>query len=477
VDRSIADDSDVALVDLPSTSGAHWANRDSEALARRPAQFRRPPAVNSFQGGDFPPAADEAGADTGDHSWDAFAPSSRAARTEAAWEAFGAEQSQLETDSPAQPTAEPLPQRAEPAARHTGEQARVADRSRRRPRQEEYAEPSFGPAAPAAAGRASFGVTEGPISSTRPDLPDSPGEMAWPASAPSSPAPVGPPESHIGDMVSGPGREIRAHRAARTPDVVTQGPAPGRSRLRMVATIALTGIVLLGGAVAGVAFFADEDQSITSMLRLGSSGGDDKVATAALGGRTTATFEVVAATAKVTVRMADLGGDLYRITSAGDSGTVPSPVLSEDKVQMLLSPDGDGTSGAVEVVLSTKVAWALRFVGGADEQIVNLTGGKVSSIDLTGGSRRVDLTLPQPTGTVPLRVTGAIDDLSVTSPAGSPVRVQVDSGAKTVTAGDKTLRDVEPGSTLTPKDWKVPNRYDIDAASRITLLTVKNLEK
>ena len=56
MDRSIADESDVALVDLPSTSGAHWANRDREALARRPetrqATFRRPPAVNSFLGDD-----------------------------------------------------------------------------------------------------------------------------------------------------------------------------------------------------------------------------------------------------------------------------------------------------------------------------------------------------------------------------------------------------------------------------------------
>ena len=140
---------------------------------------------------------------------------------------------------------------------------------------------------------------------------------------------------------------------------------------------------------------------------------------------------------------------------------------------MLLSPDGDGASGNVEVLLSSKVRWALRFIGGADEQIINLTGGQVSSIDLAGGSRRVDLTLPKPTGTVPVRVTGAVDELSVTSPAGSPVRVQVDSGAKTVAAGERTLRDVKPGSTLTPKGWKVPNRYDVDAASRITLLSVR----
>ena len=73
-----------------------------------------------------------------------------------------------------------------------------------------------------------------------------------------------------------------------------------------------------------------------------------------------------------------------------------------------------------------------------------------------------------------MRLAGALDELDVTSPQGAPVRVQVDAGAKTVAAGARTLRDVKPGSTLTPKNWQVQNRYDVDAASRLTLLSVAN---
>ena len=232
--------------------------------------------------------------------------------------------------------------------------------------------------------------------------------------------------------------------------------------------------MLVSCAIAGVAYFTGSDQSLTSVLTLGASETKGKVATAPLDGRSTASLEVVAATTKLTVRTQDLGDDLYKITSADDSGTAPSPVLSRDRVQLLLSPDGNGASGDVEVLLSTKVRWALRFVGGADEQIVNLPCGQVSSVELVGGSRRTELRLSKPTGTVPVRVTGAVDELAVTSPAGSPVRVQVDSGANTVAAGVRTLRDVPPGSTLTPKDWQVKDRYDIDAAARITLLSVQN---
>jgi hypothetical protein len=235
----------------------------------------------------------------------------------------------------------------------------------------------------------------------------------------------------------------------------------------------LSATVLLGGAMAGVVFFAIDNSSIASVLRLGSGPTDGKVATAPLDARKAASFELVAATTKATVRSQDLGDDLYRITSAGDSGTAPSPVLSDNRVQLLLSPVGEGATGVVEVVLSSKVTWALRFIGGADEQIIDFTGGRISAIDLSGGSRRVDLTLPKATGTVPIRVTGAIEDFSVTSPTGNPVRVRVGGGAKTVAAGDRTLRDVKPGSTLTPKGWKAPNRYDLDAISRVTLLSVR----
>jgi hypothetical protein len=65
-----------------------------------------------------------------------------------------------------------------------------------------------------------------------------------------------------------------------------------------------------------------------------------------------------------------------------------------------------------------------------------------------------------------------VDEFVVRAPANSPVRVHLDSGAKTVAAGGKTQRDVPPGSTFTPRTWQVDNRYDVDAASRVTLFSV-----
>jgi hypothetical protein len=282
-------------------------------------------------------------------------------------------------------------------------------------------------------------------------------------------------------VLTGPGHEIRPHRAARgghdhTPPRGTPqlGAPPRRSRPLMVATVVLALFVLLGGAVAGMAFFSGSDNSLASVLKLGTGDSHGRTVSAPIDGRTAASFELVAATTKATVTVANLGDDLYKITTAGDSGLLPSPVLSKDRVQLHLTPDGNNAGREVTIVLSAKVRWALRFTAGADEQIVNLAGGRIAAIDMLGGIRRFELVLPKPSGTVPIRVTGAVEDFSIKSPVGSPVRVRMDSGAKTVAAGRRTLRDIAPGSTLTPKGWNVKNRYDVDAAARVTLLSVEN---
>jgi hypothetical protein len=479
VDRASADD-DVALVGPPSTSGAHWANRDNDALYRRPdgpAPFRRPAAVGSFQQPaevSFPPESTEAPVDRG---W---------------FDTGGAD----------------------------GDDA--AARQRTEP-------PPFRPAPPAAPGRASFRVTAGPISPSgrsagpaasasavpmgapppmrgpAPTMSPDAGRMRRAAnamspeaapmrqtapsmsadSAPTSPAgaPVSPahgrPIPEFGEFLVGPSHEIRPHRAVRRPPPepaphwnTPQAARPTRpSRTVMIAAIALTATVLVAVATVGILLFSGSAGSIDSVLRRGDGAGGRTV-TAALGGRTTASFELVAATTKVTVKAQDLGGDLYRITTAAGSGTVPSPVLAKNRVQLHLTPQGAGAIGKVTVVLSSKVKWTLRFVGGADEQIVDLRGGRIGSVDVLGAARRLELALPAPAGTVPVRITGAVEDLSITAPSDSPVRVRLDSGAKTVVAGDRTLRDVTPGSTVTPQNWQARNRYDLHAESRISLLSV-----
>jgi hypothetical protein len=481
VERSSSGSSDVsvAVAEQVSTSGADWANRDNESLYRRtdpdPAPYRRPPAVNSFRND----ADEEDMADS--QSWSAFGSPSTGSSSAAE-----------------QPSADPP-------------------------------EPRYGPAPPAGPGRASFGFTAGPISGNHngpgPDSAtlNAPARRGRPAPTsgapflppPTSGAPFLPPpvdlpphpvrsvtsesvlaqarrsrpmpppavdeDDGVGDFIGGPGREIRPHRAVRQPHhPVDHGIAhdePRGSRGVFIAGLVLTAAVLLGGTVAGVSYFSGTDKGLTSVLELGAGKSDgDRTATAPIDGRTAASFELTTAVTKITVRSEDLGDELYRISTADDAGLAPKPVLAQDRVQLNLVPDGDGSTGAVDVVLSSQVLWNLRFAGATDEQQIDFTGGDVGGIELVGGSRVTKIALPEPAGTVAMKVTGAIDELALTSPAGNPVRVQMQGGAQTVAAGARTLRDVKPGSTLTPKDWATNNRYDVTAEARVTLLSVETVK-
>jgi hypothetical protein len=98
----------------------------------------------------------------------------------------------------------------------------------------------------------------------------------------------------------------------------------------------------------------------------------------------------------------------------------------------------------------------------------------VSQIEMVAGMRRAELSLARPTGTVPLKINGAVDQLVLRSPSNSPVRIKVGGGAQTVVAGSRTIKNVKAGSTLTPKGWNTANRYDVTAGARITALTIES---
>jgi hypothetical protein len=145
VERTAADD--VALAELPSTSGAHWANRDNDATRRgtggRPAPFRRPPALNSFPEDD-PDSL----------SPSAYLPDDTAEVPATSWFAGQATDPGPATDHRA----------ADPHATDTGTWPADPGPRNGRPAAPEPKAPEFGPAPPSSPGRISFGVTAGPIS-------------------------------------------------------------------------------------------------------------------------------------------------------------------------------------------------------------------------------------------------------------------------------------------------------------------------
>ncbi|MFF5084359.1 hypothetical protein ACFY36_45560 [Actinoplanes sp. NPDC000266] len=258
------------------------------------------------------------------------------------------------------------------------------------------------------------------------------------------------------------------------PSVTPPAAPPRQSRGVTVGIVLMSLIVLVAGSIVGVVYFTGSDDDLDSVLQLGAGENGKRTAVAPLDNRTRASFELLAATNKVNVSIGELGDDLYRISTPEDAGILPSPIVRDDDVKLQVTRDGDGTGGEIDVVLAAKVNWQLRFSGYAEEQVINLSGGQISGLEMVGGMRTAQVTLSRPSGTVPIKINGAVEKLALKSPADSPVRVKVGGGAQTVVAGTRTLKDVAAGSTLTPKDWAVPNRYDVGAGAPITTLTVAN---
>ncbi len=414
-------------------------------------------------------------------------------------------------ESGAQPSPSPAdPAPFQPAAGAHSYEPQPGTHSYEPPAAAPVSPPEYGPASPGGPGRASFGFSAGPISGNRPlggrddsgafpvveaesgglpivrrnppdAVPTSPAAAGWAApeaTARQAPGTDGGFPSWEGTTWADtldvpramPGQGAAAPAARMAPLV-----RPRRSRL-VTAGMALLGtIAVLVIAATGVVFYSGPDSKINDMLNLGGGPPADnsRLVTAPVNGRTKAAFEMLAASDRIRVTVADIGDDLFRISTPDGSPLRPSPELNDAGVRLQMNRDGSGADGEVDVVLAAQVRWTLRFSGYSAESDVDLGDGLVDGIEMVGGTRRAVLELSKASGTVPVKITGGVDDLTLRAPAGNPIRVKVGGGASTVTAGARTLRDVAPGSTLTPKDWNTTGRYDVEAASKITLLSVE----
>ncbi len=200
--------------------------------------------------------------------------------------------------------------------------------------------------------------------------------------------------------------------------------------------------------------------------------GGDRTVTGARGGLDTATFDVLDSATVVQLSAADLGDDLFRVSTPADSGLTPSAEQAGGTVKLRLRSDGRGGSAAVTIELSSAVRWTLRLDGGTARSRLDLTGADLAALDLNGGASRIDLALPSPRGLLPVRMTGGVDQFQVTLAGATPVRVRVQSGAGQVTLDGTTHKGIAPGRSFTTGNWAGTAGIDLLAIAGLSALTV-----
>jgi hypothetical protein len=189
--------------------------------------------------------------------------------------------------------------------------------------------------------------------------------------------------------------------------------------------------------------------------------------TAPLAGAKTHRFEVGGGADLVSIRSTDLGDALYDITTF-DGSAVPQ-MAGGARLELIRT----GTPGRVgaDIQLNSRVRWTLRLDGGSGEQTIDLSGGRLAGLELTGAATRVVLRLPKPTGTIPITVAGPASEFDVQ--AGAPVRVRLGKGADDTAIGARSRHAVPAGAVLASAGWtRTTNRYDIKAAAKLTLVRI-----
>ncbi|MEV6595937.1 hypothetical protein AB0M36_03625 [Actinoplanes sp. NPDC051346] len=193
----------------------------------------------------------------------------------------------------------------------------------------------------------------------------------------------------------------------------------------------------------------------------------------ALHGRTAAFLTVSDAASRVEVRLAELPGLLYRVTTPADSGLAPRVTGVAGRVRLALVPTGADGPDTVEVLLNRRVRWDLRLPAGAGEQHLDLAAGRVERLELGSGAGLVSMRLPPPTGPVPITLAGSVGELAVAVPAGTAVKLRLRSGAGLVAVPWADRVPAAPGAAVAPPGWgAAKDRYLVDAGAEVGSVTV-----
>jgi hypothetical protein len=188
--------------------------------------------------------------------------------------------------------------------------------------------------------------------------------------------------------------------------------------------------------------------------------------------RTGAYLTVRDAASRVEVRLADMPGLLYRISTPADSGLAPQVSGPSGRVRLRLRATGDDGPDTVRILLNRAVRWDIRLPAGAGEQSLDLSAGRVERVDL-GTSGLIDLQLPQPDGTVPLVLRGGAGTVTMAGPP-VPMRISLRHGAGSVITRWTSNNGMPAGAILTDPAWPgAPDRYSVYARGGLGSLTVR----
>ncbi len=126
-----------------------------------------------------------------------------------------------------------------------------------------------------------------------------------------------------------------------------------------------------------------------------------------------------------------------------------------------------------EITLNATIPWQIEIKGGASEVKADLTNLNLVELNVSYGSSSVEIRLPVPAGTVPLRISGGASEVTIQRPGGIPARVRFTGWASAITFDDQPLSGVRNDLRLQSLGYEdATGRYDIEISGNASMVTI-----
>ena len=130
------------------------------------------------------------------------------------------------------------------------------------------------------------------------------------------------------------------------------------------------------------------------------------------------------------------------------------------------SPGGDWLNDRperlAEVELNASIPWDVEVRGGASRLLADLRGLRLASLKVDGGTSRLEVVLPAPSGLVTVGILGGASNVAIRRPEGVAARLRVDGGATNLTFDDRHIGAAGGALDLQSGDYDgAADRYDI----------------
>jgi hypothetical protein len=195
--------------------------------------------------------------------------------------------------------------------------------------------------------------------------------------------------------------------------------------------------------------------------------------TVPLGSITNGRLQFTRGAANVTLRVNFSKGDLYRARFDGP----PPEVHAQDGAVTIRYPRTfhpfDWRKRTAEVTLNPAIPWQIEFHGGLSRLDADLSVLELGSFEVTGGASGVAVTLPRPSGTVSVRVSGGASDVSIHRPEGVAARIRVGCGVSKLAFDEQRFGAIGGETRLQTIDYDgAADRYDLEVTGGASKLSI-----